>query len=145
MNDVTDLEDARMAKALGLPVGSVTVAVCDDDAWKKFPLALPAGLARAAGNLGLKRPTDWPGKAASGDPFEEVSLACENLGAALDLIRTARVRMPIDAPSYQHLALTLETWATSLEAVMGMIHATANQAYRFAKLDYEQSAMRDHP
>jgi hypothetical protein len=53
--------------------------------------------------------------------------------------------MPIDAPSYQHLALTLETWATSLEAVMGMIHATANQAYRFAKLDYEQSAMRDHP
>jgi hypothetical protein len=73
----TSIADAQMARALGLPLGSVMVAEisADDPIWKTTPLRITAGMARAVAALGLKEGTDWPSEIKPGEPCSELSEA----------------------------------------------------------------------
>lgn len=134
----TSIADMQMAKALGLPLGSVMVAEisADDPIWKHTPLRVTAGMARAVANLGLDEPTDWPSTLAPGDPCFELFEACRAMATALEGLRATGVRYAEKCDFGEPEAHRLATaWATQLEALMRSMHLGARMAHKVAKAD----------
>jgi hypothetical protein len=143
-DNVKSLDDARMAKALGLSLGSVVVAdTADGDEWTGFPLAVPAGLTRAMAGLGLEKPTDWPYSLSRGQPCFTLGEGCLMLGGALAAFKAAAMELEGDgregADRVRQLVLT---WAPQLEALMEAMHASGMQTYKLAKAERENESAR---
>lgn len=131
----TSIADAKMAKALGLPVGSVMVAeLSDDSLWRRPPLGVVNGLVRAVSMLGLRDGKDWPAELAGGDPCFELFEACESLGDALSSLRSSVTRYAERfGPGEPEARALSEAWASQLEALMRSMHSAAHTARRLVK------------
>lgn len=145
MSDVINLEDAKMARSLGLAVGSMMVAeVSESDVWKTAPLHVVYGLTRAIAQLGLEGPRDHPCELRPEDPMFATWSACAMLAGALGALRLeASGLIESGQIGSDHVSALLTATANQLEALMRGFHEAAYQTHRLTKAEEESYAARE--